>query len=373
MLYGNHFTYFMGQSGFFRKYLHSPMELSAPKISFVKITTISKCEELKVPKPHLLNMSAKQTPSKTPAPDTTYVECSWTFSMSGSLYVRLSPTLAEALDLKRQVHFRRLGKVDRVSFTKKLKTDQAKHANVFKFDVDTSQHGESQCVDGTDNIIYALKEDKFSDFAVDTMATKLFSGNWRPHKPLLDAHKDAQKKKKLSSQGNWLKEVFKTDVMDTQDPDAGSPAASLLTTTEVTAAPEAFTFNTNPQTTGVPDPTPRPSKQTQEDSDDEDDGGAHDNQQAPASSEMGLGSQRVVQSTHFDFLVSLLFYCWFHNVFFVCTEAAAKRKPNKEMGKASGAKKQKKKTATPPQQASSGRNSCFNIAPYNHASTNCKH
>ena len=196
-------------------------------------------------------MSAKPTPSKTPASDLTYVECSWTFSRSGSLYVRLSPVIAEALKLKRQVHFRRLGKVERVSYTKKLKSGEAKHAYVFKFDVNTSQDGESQCVDGSDNVVYALKEDKFSDFSVDTMAARLFGGKWRPHQQLLDAHKDAQKKKKLSTTGNWLKEVFKSDVAETQDSASSSPAGSLLPSPDETEAPESFSFLTHTELAGI--------------------------------------------------------------------------------------------------------------------------
>ena len=253
-------------------------------------------------------MSAKATPSKTPSSDLTYVECSWTFSRTGSLYVRLSPVIAEALKLKRQVHFRRLGKVDRVSYTKKLKTGEAKHAYVFKFDVNTSQDDESQCVDGSDNVIYALKEDKFSDFSVDTMAGKLFGGKWRPHQPLLDAHKEAQKKKKLSSQGNWLKDVFKSDVLETQDSASSSPAGSLLTTPGDTAPPEGFSFLTHKEIAVIRDATIYANKKSVEHSDDEeeDDDYRH-NEQTPASPTLGLASQRVA-STHFDLLLVFLLF-----------------------------------------------------------------
>ena len=190
-------------------------------------------------------MAELATPNKKGEPDLTYIECSWAFSESASLYVRLSPAVAAALKLKPSVHFKKLGKVDRVSFTKKLVSKEAKHAFCFKFDVDTSVEGESQDVDVSSNVVYAFKEENFSDFSEDTACKRLFANKWKPQRQLLAAHKQAMKDKALKKNGDWLKKAFKTDVVATQSPQVATGSVHPPEPLTNVVVPEAFAFKPN--------------------------------------------------------------------------------------------------------------------------------
>ena len=265
------------------------MNFSESKRFFLKSPRISKCENQNWQKHPFVNMSTTRTPSKAPVPDTTYVECSWAFSQHGSVYVRLSPTLAESLHLKRQVHFRRLGHVQKVSFTSKLKSAEAKYSNVFKIEVDTRQDDESQDVDVPPNVVYALKEERFSDFSVDNTCQAMFQNKWRSNKAVIDAHKEAAKGKKLGKAGDWLKKTFKSDVIATQDPAAESPAPAATMTL---LAPEAFQFNKGAPRGSNNTAAQRKSKQPIEDS--EDDEVEEAATEPPASPDvMTMASQRI--------------------------------------------------------------------------------
>lgn len=211
----------------------------------LKICIIPKCENFKGLKPPIFIMSELTTPNKQAEPDLTYIECSWAFSESASLYVRLSPAVAQALKLKPSVHFKKLGKVDRVSFTKKLKTKEAKHAYCFKFDVDTSVEGESQDVDVSSNVVYAFKEEKFSDFSEDNTCKRLFQNKWKPQRQLLAAHKQAMKDKALKKNGDWLKKAFKTDVVATQSPLVAAGSVHPPEPLTNVVVPDAFAFKPN--------------------------------------------------------------------------------------------------------------------------------
>ena len=211
----------------------------------LKICIIPNCENFKGLKPPIFIMAELATPNKQAEPDLTYIECSWAFSESASLYVRLSPAVAQALKLKPSVHFKKLGKVDRVSFTKKLKSKEAKHAFCFKFDVDTSVEGESQDVDVSSNVVYAFKEEKFSDFSEDTACKRLFANKWKPQRQLLAAHKQAMKDKALKKNGDWLKKTFKTDVVATQSPQVATGSVHPPEPLTNVVVPEAFAFKPN--------------------------------------------------------------------------------------------------------------------------------
>ena len=204
---------------------------------------IPNCEKVKVPKPFIFIMSSFTTPNKIPNADTTFVECSWAFSSTGSLYVRLSPLVAESLRYKKQVHFKRLGSVQKVYWSAKLKVAQAKHSCVFKIEVDTRTDDESQDVDVPATVLYALKEEQFCDFGVDAQAKKLFAGHWKGHTQLLAAHKHAMTNKQLGKKGDWLKKAFKSELQSTQTALFEEEDEQATSSTVTSAQPEAFAFN----------------------------------------------------------------------------------------------------------------------------------
>ena len=202
--------------------------------------------------------------------------------------------MAQALKLKPSVHFKKLGKVDRVSFTKKFKSKESKHGFVFKFDVDTSVEDESQDVDVPSNVVYAFKEEKFSDFSQDPTCQRLFQGKWKPQKQLLAAHKTAMKDKTLKKTGDWLKKAFKTEIVATQSPlvAAGSIHPSQPLTDAV--VPAAFAFTTNVDRQQKTNKTsvvakPKGGKRNADEVDSSD-----DNERCPESPELlSTASQRV--------------------------------------------------------------------------------
>ena len=188
--------------------LPSNENLSLPK-NICKYPSNFKVRKLLSPQPLVSNMSTTQTPSKKEKVLATFIECSWAFSASGSLYVRLSPLVAEALGFKRSVHFKKLGKVEKVSFTSKVHYDEVKHAHVFKLEVNTLQEDESQDVDVSYHETYALKEEKFSDFSVDASCKKLFKDTWKKHPALLKAHSKAMKEKQTGKKVTGSKNASK--------------------------------------------------------------------------------------------------------------------------------------------------------------------
>ena len=280
--------------------------LSLPK-NICKYPSNFKVRKLLSPQPLVSNMSTTQTPSKKEKVLATFIECSWAFSASGSLYVRLSPLVAEALGFKRSVHFKKLGKVEKVTFTSKVHYDEVKHAHVFKLEVNTLQEDESQDVDVSYHETYALKEEKFSDFSVDASCTKLFKGTWKKHSALLKAHSKAMKDKQTGKKGDWLKKCFKTDVLATQNPYDSPQQPDVEEVQPQTAtAPASFSFDKEKGST--PRTPPRTaSKRAVEESSDE--GGIIEVELS--QDVLGPQSQRI-ESTHFGcvhFFLSFLSLC----------------------------------------------------------------
>lgn len=183
-------------------------------------------------------MTTTATPSKTPPVDTTYLDCSWSIHKLGHLYVRLSPSVAAGLGLKKQVHLKRLGRVLQVSFTKKFHQGDAKNRDVLKLQIDSTVEGDSQDVDVDPISWFAVQENRFCDFSQDKTAQKgkFFGEKWSTCKPAMNAYQDAQGANKLGSKGNWLRNVIKTDLTETQEPtDSSSSSAAAL-------VPESFAF-----------------------------------------------------------------------------------------------------------------------------------
>jgi hypothetical protein len=163
---------------------------------------------------------------------------------------------------------------------------------VFKIEVDTRQDDESQDVDVPPNVVYALKEERFSDFSVDNTCQAMFQNKWRSNKAVIDAHKEAAKGKKLGKNGDWLKKTFKSDVIATQDPAAESPVQAPPAATITLLAPEAFQFNKGAPRGSNNTAAQRKSKQPIEDS--EDDEVEEAATEPPASPDvMTIASQKI--------------------------------------------------------------------------------
>ena len=182
-------------------------------------------------------MTTPRTPSKLPLMDLTFLECTWSIHEKGFLYVRVSPTVAKAMVLRGAVHIKMLGRIQTVVFTKKFVQGQVKQDNVLKLHVNAYSDEVSQDMDEQTTTWYAVQENRFADISGDATAKKgkFFGSKWVTNQATMDAYDEAARKKQLGQRGNWLKNVLKSDLTETQQPQSCTQAFGL--------EPAAFAFS----------------------------------------------------------------------------------------------------------------------------------
>ena len=132
---------------------------------------------------------------------------------------------------------------------------------MLKLQIDTTREDESQDVDHDPKVWYAVQENRFCDFAQDQTASqgKFFGTKWTTCVPAMNAYQEAQGKNSKGKKGNWLRNVIKTDLTETQEPaDSSSSASAAL-------VPDSFGF----KVTGSAKKTSNKASKASKDSGDE--------------------------------------------------------------------------------------------------------
>lgn len=191
---------------------------------------------------HDFNMPPKQTGNKGDPVDCLYIENLWCVNSNGTLYVRtVTPALMRASsssEYRSPCPLHRLGSIGAISFTKSLKTTTANHKFCFKIKTDyVSTQGHQQTK------VWGLVEANYSDFTLDKDITTFLDSNnkkWTTHAAITKSLNSAMSKGGLKKQGEWLKKVFKSDVLpQTQHDEITSVRSSPV------PPPSDQTFDTN--------------------------------------------------------------------------------------------------------------------------------
>ena len=160
-------------------------------------------------------MPPKQNNNKGDIVECLYIENLWCVNSNGTLYVRTvtpqSMRASSSSDFSIHRPLRRLGTIETISFTKSLKTTNANHKFCFKIRTD--------CVNsqgGQQTKVWGLLEANYSDFHFDKDISEYTKSNdkeWISHKAIEASLREAMIKKGLKKSGEWLKKVFKSDVL----------------------------------------------------------------------------------------------------------------------------------------------------------------
>lgn len=148
----------------------------------------------------------------------TYVDNNWCISYKGTLYIRNPTNAIAAGSNPHPQSARRIGRIAKCGWSKRMTLSQATYTFVFKFTLHPIDgHQESSNIDAAATVVI-LKEDNFSIFEHDTKV-KLQIPKWQTLTGAREAHNDAIGSNTTHKQGAWLIKLMKKTVLKDHDSD----------------------------------------------------------------------------------------------------------------------------------------------------------
>jgi hypothetical protein len=177
----------------------------------------------------------------------TYVDLQWCLNSNFTLYVHFAGAVHDSSTVG-VTRFLRVGKVSKCTFSKVWKTPDGKVSHVFKFRVPPQENDDSQDVDAAFRV-YVVKQKNFHDFSEH-------SHKWLTNKHVQKSYIEFMDSPNGKGKGNgvWLKSVFATEMLDTQNLndsgifDGKSPSEKKA---DLDEAPTTPTKPSNPQAPGL--------------------------------------------------------------------------------------------------------------------------